>query len=52
MKKENQAFHYVCTYDEVEQILARQELYWVSDCGCREKKGDCAKSRIDLCLMF
>lgn len=44
--------HYVCTRDEARAILDRQKRFWVSNCGCRERRGGCARSRIDLCLEF
>jgi len=46
------AFHYVCTLGEAREIVARQERFWVSNCGCREERGQCDRSRMDLCLMF
>lgn len=52
MNKEDLAFHYVCTWEEATQIAWLHDRFWVSDCGCREERGGCARSRIDLCLMF
>jgi ferredoxin len=48
----NLAFHYVCTFDEAFDLIANHTRFWVSNCGCRERKGKCARSRHDLCLMF
>ncbi len=44
--------HFVCTFDEAKALINRQKRFWVSNCGCREGRGFCARSRIDLCLMF
>jgi ferredoxin len=46
------AFHYVCTRDEAWTIAAGQSRFWVSNCGCREERGGCARSRLDVCLTF
>lgn len=52
MNDKDLAFHYVCTRDEARKIVDSHNRFWVSNCGCREERGDCARSRIDLCLMF
>ncbi|MFQ6031713.1 MAG: 4Fe-4S binding protein [Candidatus Zixiibacteriota bacterium] len=52
MNKEDLAFHYVCTWEEAKNIVGRYHRFWVSNCGCRENRGGCKRSRIDLCLMF
>jgi len=46
--------HYVCTREEARGILARldQDRFWVSNCGCREDRGRCSRSRHDVCLAF
>ncbi len=46
------SMHYVCTLDEAWQLVKERREFWVSNCGCREQRGDCARSRIDLCLDF
>ena len=46
------AMHYVCTHERARQLVDAQEHFWVSNCGCRESRGGCARSRMDLCLMF
>jgi ferredoxin len=51
MKKEL-AIHYVCTHKEALDLVNNHKEFWVSNCGCRETKGDCQRSRMDLCLMF
>lgn len=45
--------HYVCTIDQARELCKPHQIYWVSNCGCREgnKKG-CQQSRTDVCLMF
>lgn len=52
MSKEDLAFHYVCTRDEAKDIVGQRKRFWVSNCGCREKRGRCSRSRMDVCLMF
>ena len=44
--------HFVCTRGEAAGILAWQQRFWVSNCGCREERGVCARSRHDVCLAF
>ena len=44
--------HYVCTRDEARSLIEAHTRYWVSDCGCRELRGSCKRSRIDVCLQF
>jgi ferredoxin len=46
------ALHYVCTYEEAIDLIKTQKDFWVSNCGCRESKGQCKRSRMDVCLMF
>lgn len=48
----SKAMHYVCTYADVKQLLSEQSRFWVSLCGCRESKGNCSQSRMDLCIGF
>ena len=42
----------MCSREEAWQLVEEREKYWVSNCGCREKKGYCDRSRIDVCLDF
>ncbi len=44
--------HYVCTMAEAEEMIRARDKFWVSNCGCREGKGICGQSRMDVCLMF
>ena len=44
--------HYVCTHKEAAALIKNHSQFWVSNCGCREQRGGCARSRIDVCLMF
>jgi ferredoxin len=44
--------HYVCTIEEAAALVAGHDGFWVSNCGCRERKGSCRRSRSDLCLQF
>jgi len=52
MTEEDLAFHYVCTRERAKEIVGQHNRFWVSNCGCREERGYCNRSRIDLCLMF
>jgi ferredoxin len=45
-------FHYVATREEAEELIAASGKFWVSNCGCREERTGCARSRLDLCLFF
>ena len=44
--------HLVCTYDEARSLIGSRDSYFVSNCGCRERKGRCLRSRMDVCLTF
>jgi Pyruvate/2-oxoacid:ferredoxin oxidoreductase delta subunit len=44
--------HYVCTHAQAARLIKKHTQFWVSNCGCREGHGGCARSRIDVCLMF
>jgi ferredoxin len=46
------ALHYVCTPAESRNLVEGRSRFWVSNCGCREQKGGCKRSRMDVCLMF
>jgi len=52
MNGKDSAFHYVCTWEEARELAAGHDRFWVSHCGCREDRGGCGRSRVDLCLMF
>lgn len=44
--------HFVCTREEAKEIIEKVGRFWVEDCDCRLKKGECERSRLDLCLLF
>ncbi len=44
--------HYVCTHDRAGELIDEHENFWVCNCGCREARGQCKRSRMDVCLMF
>jgi len=44
--------HFVSTLSEAESLINKHSRFWVSNCGCRERKGSCAQSRMDVCLML
>ena len=46
------AMHFVCTRDEARTLVDARHEFWVCNCGCRERKGECARSRADVCLEF
>ncbi len=50
--REERAFHYVCTHDEARDLIDSESRFWLSHCGCREGRGHCERSRIDVCLQF
>jgi len=52
MNQDGSHFHYVCTHEDAKKLIAGHQRFWLSNCGCREGRGTCARSRIDLCLMF
>jgi ferredoxin len=52
MSQSDRAMHYVCTHEQAEGLIAGQQRFWVSNCGCREGRGQCARSRMDVCLLF
>lgn len=52
MGNETTPVHYVCTHEEARTLVRDAAAFWVSNCGCRERKGGCARSRLDVCLMF
>lgn len=49
---EDRAFHYVCTHEEARRLVDRETHFWLSVCGCREGRGHCERSRMDVCLQF
>lgn len=44
--------HYVCTKQEARRLVDGHDRFWVSNCGCRERRGECKRSRMDVCLAF
>lgn len=52
MENQDLALHYVCTLDQARDLIRTRRQFWVSNCGCREGKGGCARSRMDVCLYF
>lgn len=52
MGKENITMHFVCTHEDAWRLVKERSNFWVSNCGCRERRGKCDRSRIDLCLDF
>ena len=48
----NLTMHFVCTMSEAANLISTHSKFWVSNCGCRERKGTCSQSRHDVCLMF
>jgi ferredoxin len=52
MDSSDLAMHYVCTHERARQLVDAHQRFWVCNCGCRESHATCARSRMDLCLMF
>ncbi len=46
------AQHFVCTHAQAKEFIESQGEFHIGVCGCREKKGDCSRSRMDVCLVF
>jgi Pyruvate/2-oxoacid:ferredoxin oxidoreductase delta subunit len=46
------AMHYVCTHERARELVQAQSRFWASNCGCREGRGQCDRSRMDVCLIF
>ncbi len=44
--------HWVSTHEEASAMIKAHSKFWVSNCGCREPKGGCDQSRMDVCLDF
>ena len=44
--------HTVCTKDEAKEITGTMDRFWVSTCWCRDEKGKCARSPMEVCLSF
>lgn len=52
MSTTDSAMHYVCTSEKALELVKKQRFFRVSNCGCRESKGNCGRSREDVCLIF
>jgi ferredoxin len=52
MSSSGSHFHYVCTQAEAWELIEAHQQFWVSNCGCREKKGKCERSKMEVCLQF
>lgn len=52
MAKDDFHMHYVATLDDAARLIKDHKEFWVCNCGCRERQGKCARSRIDVCLYF
>jgi ferredoxin len=52
MNLKDLALHYVCTREQAKGMVKKYSRFWVSNCGCRENRGKCSRSRMDLCLLF
>ncbi len=42
----------MATHEKARELVAAHREFWAGNCDCREGKGRCARSRIDVCLMF
>jgi Pyruvate/2-oxoacid:ferredoxin oxidoreductase delta subunit len=53
VSQEISAIHYVSTRGEAGELVKDLTCFWVSNCGCRESRGNkCSRSRMDVCLYF
>jgi len=52
MSNDALAFHYVCTLESARKLAESHNRFWVTNCGCRERKGKCDRSLTDVCLVF
>jgi Pyruvate/2-oxoacid:ferredoxin oxidoreductase delta subunit len=52
MSMDDLAFHFVCTLDEAKNMVDKRKKFWISNCNCREHRGPCKRSRMDVCLQF
>jgi hypothetical protein len=50
MSEKEIPIHYVCTHEKAQELINQNKQFWVSNCGCREGKGGCKRSRMDICL--
>lgn len=44
--------HYVTTLEEAREIIDAHKRFYISNCNCREHRGPCSRSRMDVCLQF
>lgn len=53
MSNDEFLMHYVSTLSEAKKLIENNDLFLISNCGCREGKGNiCNRSKIDVCLQF
>jgi len=52
MQDSTPTFHFTCTLEQALELVRRHDSFWVSNCGCREKRKVCTRSRLALCLYF
>ena len=52
MSQNDLNMHYVCTLEKAHSLINEHSQFWVSNCGCRESHKGCARSRLDVCLIF
>ena len=52
MNNKDIPLHYVCTWDQGRELVKAHDRFWVCNCGCREERDKCSRSRLDVCLMF
>jgi Na+-translocating ferredoxin:NAD+ oxidoreductase subunit B len=52
MSEGDPCIHYVCTHAEAERLIRASSWFSISNCGCRESRGGCGQSRMDVCLSF
>ncbi len=52
IQEKSSPIHYVATHEQAWELIKAHNQFWVCNCGCRENRGKCERSRLDVCLMF
>jgi ferredoxin len=44
--------HVVCTHDQARKFIQEQKQFFIDICGCRQSRGGCKRTKMDVCLWF
>ncbi len=44
--------HFVCTHEQAREFINKEKDFYISICACRESRGGCKRSPMDVCLSF